>query len=69
MAEGKRFDKNSKKKKIKIKSKAKLVRLLLILLLIISSIILIVKLTGKKDNKRYTDSFRRIQASNVSYGF
>jgi len=50
MAEGKRFDKNSKKKRIKIKSKAKLFRLLLILALIISSIILIVKLTNKKDN-------------------
>ena len=50
MAEGKRFDKNSKKKKIKIKSKAKLIRVFLILLLIISAIILVVKLTGKKDN-------------------
>jgi len=50
MAEGKRFNANQKKKKIKIKSKAKLFRLLLILLLVISSIILIVKLTSKKDN-------------------
>ena len=50
MAEGKRFDKSSKKKKIKIKSKAKLFRVFLILILIISLIILIVKLTSKKDN-------------------
>jgi len=50
MAEGKHFNTNSKKKRIKIKSKAKLVRILLILLLIISSIILIVKLTGKKND-------------------
>ena len=49
MAEGKRFETNSKKKKIKIKSKAKLFRVLLIFLLIISSIILILKLTGKKN--------------------
>jgi len=56
MAEGKRFDKNSKKKRIKIKSKAKLFRVFLILLLIISSIIVIVKLTNKKDNNPLIDS-------------
>jgi len=49
MAQGKRFDTKSKKKKFKIKSKAKLFRVFLILILIISSVILIVKLTNKKD--------------------
>lgn len=50
MTQGKRFNKNSRKKKFKIKSKAKLFRVFLILLLIISSIILIVKLNNKKDD-------------------
>ena len=50
MAEGKRFDKKSRKRRFKIKSKAKLFRVLLILLLIISSIILIAKLINKKEN-------------------
>ena len=50
MAEGKRFNKNTKKKRIRIKSKAKLFRIFLILLLVISSIVLIVKLNNKKDD-------------------
>jgi len=50
MAKGKRYNTKRKKRRFKIKSKAKLLRLFLILLLIISSIILIVKLSDKKDN-------------------
>jgi len=50
MAQGKRFNTNSKKKKIKIKSKAKFFRIFLMLALIISSIVLTVKLNSKKDN-------------------
>ena len=49
MAKGKRYNTKRKKRRFKIKSKAKLFRVFLILILIISSIILIVKLTNKKD--------------------
>ena len=50
MAKGKRYNTKRKKRRLKIKSKTKLFRIFLILLLIISLSILIVKLTGKKDD-------------------
>ena len=50
MTKGKRYNAKRKKRRFKIKSKAKLFRVFLILLLIISSTVLIVKLTNKKDN-------------------
>ena len=50
MAKGKRYNTKRKKRRYKIKSKAKFTRAFLILFLLISSIILIVKLTSKKDN-------------------
>ena len=50
MTKGKRYNTKTKKRRFKIKSKAKLFRVFLILFLIISLIILIVKLTSKKDN-------------------
>lgn len=56
MAKGKRYNTKRKKRRFKIKSKAKLFRLFLILLLIISSIILIVKLTSKKDDNPLIES-------------
>lgn len=49
MAKRKRYIVKRKKRRFRIKSKAKLFRAFLILLLIISSIVLIVKLTSKKD--------------------
>ena len=50
MTKGKRFKTKSKKRRYKIKSKAKLFRAFLIMLLIISSTILIVKTSNKKDD-------------------
>ena len=50
MTKGKRFKAKSKKRRYKIKSKAKLFRAFLIMLLIISSTILIVKTSNKKDD-------------------
>ena len=50
MAKGKRYNTKSKKKRFKLKSKAKFFRVIFILLLIISLIILILKLSSRKDN-------------------
>jgi len=49
MAKRKRYNIKRKKRKYRIKSKAKLFRAFLILILIISSIVLIIKLTNKKN--------------------